>query len=568
MFLNTLTLVFMVSASFNNAGRFAAGINKCSDLIEESAFAYEVLSENQSSSLLDNNLEVTRQKVSLTNSDYISANMVNYNISTKTTTYEYFDSNSYPKRNSTLSKNVSFLSKNIKDVNSSKNEIGYSAQSLMGPLQSVTIHGTDDRNLVSNPQSWPYRATVKIETTYFNIWSNADSKYHDRSFISTGFLEGPNLLVTAGHCVFGDVTKEYTASNGKINSDFEDNIENPRFPDIVKIYAGVNGYSEISSSYKYYAEAFIINIQKEYYENPTQDYDWAAIQLDRDLGNIIGYYDKISNWYEVNHSVYSYGYPGDKPSTMWEVCGNLNGKTTYTYHYDLDTAGGQSGSPIFMVDNNGQTYVCGIHTFGNSSYSGGTIINSFIYHYLNSFIKYHNYEHKVGTIAPTDYGFADSYPTSDYLRYNFVSHNTSSGLHFETRRYRTGFINNEYVVMSPFRKNIMEAFIEYRFDVPVSKIEVDLAHWRELYKEWTYSSECDAVVRCKILGINVTLFNLLSDSTNLPTDRTHPTTYVISFPIPVYSFEFYMHSKVQHFNDYNRGRVCIGNMNVYTKEGC
>ena len=59
MFLNTLTLVFMVSASFNNAGRFAAGINKCSDLIEESAFAYEVLSENQSSSLLDNNLEVT-----------------------------------------------------------------------------------------------------------------------------------------------------------------------------------------------------------------------------------------------------------------------------------------------------------------------------------------------------------------------------------------------------------------------------------------------------------------------------------------------------------------------------
>ena len=562
MFIKNLILIFVVSASFKGANNFFTISKNYSDSTKESEIAYEILSEDSNVSLYGKNIETSNVKVSHVNSDYASANMVNYDIGTKTISYEYFDSNSYPKRNNASSKSASLLSKSRIDFNSFENaetRTSCSSQLFENPLQSVTIHGTDDRTLVSNPKAWPYTATVKIYATYRYILNNDDGKYYHRTFDGSGFLVGPNLLVTAGHCVFDDVTE----------GQFEDNINNPRFPDIVKIYAGVNGNGEISPSYTFYAEASIINIQKEYYEDCKEDYDWSAIKLDRDLGIDTGYYDKISDWYEDNCSVYSYGYPADKPSdTMWETHGHLVDKTRYTYHYDLDTAGGQSGSPIFMVDNTGKVYVCCIHTFGNSSYSGGTIINSFIYHYLNSFIKYHNYEHKVGTIVPTDYGFADSYPTSDYLRYNFVSHNTSSGLHFETRRYRTGYINNEYVVMSPFRKNIMEAFIEYRFDVPVSKIEVDLAHWRELYKEWTYSSECDAVVRCKILGINFTLFNLLSDSTNLPTDRTHPTTYVISFPIPVYSFEFYMHSKVQHFNDYNRGRICIGNMNVYTKEGC
>lgn len=54
---------------------------------------------------------------------------------------------------------------------------------------------------------------------------------------------------------------------------------------------------------------------------------------------------------------------------------------------------------------------------------------------------------------------------------------------------------------------------------------------------------------------------------NLPTDRTKPTTYTIVFDKPTYSFGFYMESKKTNVNDNNRGRLCIGNMKVYTTEG-
>lgn len=91
--------------------------------------------------------------------------------------------------------------------------------------------------------------------------------------------------------------------------------------------------------------------------------------------------------------------------------------------------------------------------------------------------------------------FADAYPIDDYTRTNYTMHTLSFGFQFQTRRYRTGYIHNEYVVMSPFRNGITEAFIEYKFDVLVSKIEVDLSHWRSLSYEWTYPSDCTAVLR-------------------------------------------------------------------------
>lgn len=561
MFLKALLLAILVVTSFDCSKTSGASSRSGNDMVAELELVSDVLSENQNLSINNGKSYFREEKLLRSVSDYNSSNMVNYNLVTNKTTFEYFDQNSYPNRNNMPieSKSHLFAAK----LNDTFKDIEQSNENMVDiTIPYGKILDSDDRTQIMNPKVWPYIAVARIYTVYHNVLNQVDGKNHTLRFVGTGFLAGPNLLVTAGHCVYGDVSKE--SSGGK---DFEDNIDNPRFPDEVMVYAGLNGYGEKSTSYAYYAEASIINIKKEYYESPSFDHDWSAVQLDRDLGNITGYFDKICDWYSENHSVYSYGYPGDKPDTMWETYGNLIGNSTYNYYYNLDTVGGQSGSPVFMVDDNGKAYVCGIHTLGTPTYNGGTIINSFIYHYLNSFIRYHNYEHKVGTIAPTDYGFANSYPTNDYLRNNFVSHNTSSGFKFETRRYRTGYINNEYIVMSPFRKNIMEAFIEYRFSLPVSKIEVDLAHWRELYKEWTYSSECDAVVRCKLFNFNIPVFDLLSDSTNLPTDRTHPTTYVIWFPIPVYSFEFYMHSKMQHSNDNNRGRICIGNMTVYSKEG-
>lgn len=526
--------------------------------VNQVEFASSALSDVQESvdesSLLD-------AKNGYGGSTYELANMINYDLSTKVISCENFDMNSYPNRGS-VENSANLVSSNLNaviDCNSNDVEMSESwvPDDIEYAVSPNSIIGSDERIQVSKPKDWPYRGVARIKAKYRNVLKQSDGKYYDITCIGTGFMEGKNLMVTAGHCAYGDITS---------SGEYDDGVFNPRFPDEIEIYAGLNGSSEESPSYEYYAKASVINIQKEYFETASSDYDWCAIQLDRDLGYLTGSYGKISNWYENGASVYSYGYPGDKPGTMWETHGRLTWNSAYKYAYDFDTVSGQSGSPVFMTGDDGNVYVCGIHTSGGEYSNYATRINSFIFHYLNSFVVSHNYERLAATIVPTDYGFADAYPTDDYTKNNYTTHTLSSGFKFRTKRYRTGYIHNEYVVMSPFRSGITEAFIEYNFDVPISKIEVFLSHWRSLSHEWTYSTNCSAVLRIKDGSNYITILDLLSDTTKLSTDRNNQTKYTIEFPKTVYSFEFYMKSSKVNVNDNNRGRICIGGMNVYAKE--
>jgi len=558
--LSLLTLILTINLTTinTNAKEVRKGSTNQMELVSETLSVVQDASALTSSS-------------SYSTSNYAAANMINYNLSTRTVSYENFNKDSYKNRsnNSAVSTTSSlyYLNENNSESNEVEKSESYLSEGIGFAVSLTSIIGSDERTQVLQTRDWPYRGIVKMYMTFKNVLNQETGTYRDRTFVGTGFMEGPNLMVTAGHCGYSDVTETYI-SGGIEHNEYEDNIDNPRFPDIIKVYAGLNGSSERSSSYIYYAEVSVINIQKEYFETPSTNYDWCAMQLDRNLGNQTGYYGKISNWYKNNASVYSYGYPGDKPDTMWETHGELTWKNDYKYAYNFDTVGGQSGSPVFMTADDGSVYVCGIHTSGGKTTNSATRINSFIFHYLNSFITYHNYEHLAATIVPSDYGFADAYSTDEYTKTNYQTHTISSGFQFQTRRYRTGYIHNEYIVMSPFRNGITEAFIEYKFAVPVSKIEVDLSHWRSLSYEWTYSSNCTAVLRVPNgSGGYTTEFDLLASSTNLPTDRTNPTTYTIEFSTPVYSFQFYMQSKHANVNDNNRGRICIGDLKIYTKEG-
>ncbi len=47
-------------------------------------------------------------------------------------------------------------------------------------------------------------------------------------------------------------------------------------------------------------------------------------------------------------------------------------------NYNASTKAGQSGSPVLDVEN----IVCGIHTYGATSYNGGSRINALIYSFL------------------------------------------------------------------------------------------------------------------------------------------------------------------------------------------
>ena len=285
-----------------------------------------------------------------------STNMINYNIKDKTTSYETFDENYYTNRNA------------------SNNAI-----SLISEENTCAVLGNDDRTEVSNPKESPYLQTAYVRTVFDNIYNKKTGKTEPVIYTSTAFLEGPNLAVTAGHCVYKDVT----------TGDYDDGENNPRFPDRIEYYFGCSGKSDYQqgSNYQYYAEAKIINIENHYYKYQNNKHDWAAIELDRNIGNTIGWYGKTGNFTGNDTEIYSFGYPGDKTkATMWKSTGTMKSRDTFIYTYDMDTEHGQSGSPIFMKNADGNVFVCGIHTTTDGNENYGTIINLFIYSYLNSYV--------------------------------------------------------------------------------------------------------------------------------------------------------------------------------------
>lgn len=549
--------------SNDNNGKSISPVNDKYTFIKQDGFID--LGYNSTSPIASNTYVLPRTNV----------NMVNFDMNTRSQSFESFNPDSYGRRgqssSSTSSASIDFETATAESIVYSAivngeeclYTEGYSpnAESIINSnISAGSNDPNDDREPVANPKIKPYLSTGRTSAYYYNIKNNIDGFYYTIRSDGTGFLEGPNLMVTAGHCVYGDVTVD----------NFDDGKNNPRFPDMLTFYPGLNGSSEKNTAYTYYCEAKTININTSYYINRDAENDWAAVELDRNIGYSTGWNGKISNWYSTSSQVSTYGYPGDKDNTMWKAEGKIIRKDNdYRYTTNVYGVGGQSGSAYFMT-NSQSTYVWGIlthnYTYDNWETIAGTsgvYINNFIFHYLNSFVTNHNYEHLAATIIPTDYGFADAYPTDDYTKTNYITHTLSSGFQFQTRRYRTGYIHNEYIVMSPFRNGITEAFIEYKFDVPVSKIEVDLSHWRLLSHEWTYSSNCTA----GIYTGNKIVLDLLASSTNLPTDRTQPNTYTIEFDSPVYSFKFYMESKRINTNNDNRGRLCIGDMKIYTTEG-
>ena len=107
--------------------------------------------------------------------------------------------------------------------------------------------------------------------------------------------------------------------------------------------------------------------------------------LSENLGYRTGWFGKSANNTLSNYDLKIIGYPGDHQPNMYESSGKILSTSTYRYEHNADTTGGNSGSPMIITKSTGD-YVCGVHTSGSSSRNGGTKINTFIYHFLNSLL--------------------------------------------------------------------------------------------------------------------------------------------------------------------------------------
>lgn len=169
-------------------------------------------------------------------------------------------------------------------------------------------------------------------------------------------------------------------------------------------------------------------------------------------------------------------------------------------------------------------------------------------------------------ITPTDYNFEDAYPTDDKTANEYTWHEINN-VKFGTKRYRTGYIHNEYIVLSPIRKDINEAYIEYHFLKPLTKLSIQLSNWRSPANEYLKKENGEAYIETYYKGEWHKELDLLNQIT-LSDDRNDIKTYDIEVDENnlVYTFRISAKTTLEFDQEKNKGRICIGSIQLNQSE--
>ncbi|MGI9418851.1 MAG: trypsin-like serine peptidase [Geminicoccaceae bacterium] len=218
------------------------------------------------------------------------------------------------------------------------------------PIFAETVHGPDDRVQITGTNVFPWRAHASLRITA------ADGS----GWIGTGWFIGPRTLITAGHVVFIK-NNPIPERNGWVRR--------------IEVMPGRNGPelpfgSAISESF---------HSVRGWSERGDPEYDYGAIQLPESspLGDTVGWigFAALSDAELQSTHLNISGYPGDKPAgTQWYDHRVVDSVSDRKVFYDIDTAGGQSGSAVYRIVN-GVRHSVGIHAYGGSRVNSATRIN-------------------------------------------------------------------------------------------------------------------------------------------------------------------------------------------------
>jgi glutamyl endopeptidase len=226
------------------------------------------------------------------------------------------------------------------------------AEATFGPLAvPETVHGFDDRIQIADTSIYPWRAYASLLITA------ADSS----QYIGTGWFIGPRTLATAGHCVF--IHAPGTPAHGWVRS--------------IQVLPGRNGSALPFGS----ATSTDFRSVGGWTNSQDENYDYGAIILPTELGNTVGWFG-FGVWPDnelLATTANISGYPGDKPSgTQWFHARRVDSVQPMKVYYDIDTAGGQSGSAVFRLVDGGR-YAVAIHAYGGPTTNSGTRISRPVY---------------------------------------------------------------------------------------------------------------------------------------------------------------------------------------------
>jgi len=221
-----------------------------------------------------------------------------------------------------------------------------------------------DRRQVGDTRQSPFRKICDL------IITTADGVLAS----GTAWFISPRTLITSGHCVA--VFRPDTPAHGMVRK--------------ILVMPARNAETQASDSHFGWVEVVRENLRvhESWLQHGILDFDYGAIILppDQPLGMTVGVFgyqdfpDEILNGSRPTLA----GYPDDVPDgTQWEETNPIRQVSPGRLFYDIFTAGGQSGSPVFFADNEGQV-ACAIHNFGDTPFNSGVRITPSVVAQLNA----------------------------------------------------------------------------------------------------------------------------------------------------------------------------------------